>query len=112
MNWLISILQKEARGRRFNTGDGVRFLTTPRKGKGSTVLMPDFRKGRVTEWNRETNRYSVDTGGEQPESHDVHPRNMIADGFKGVLEPTIPIPETPPAPAPEPSSVPPEGVVL
>lgn len=98
MNWLVSVLQKEARRRRFNLGDGVRFLTTPRRGKGNTVLMPDFRKGKVKDWNRETNRYLVDTGGDIAEEHEVHPRNMMADSFQ-----SSPVPA--PALAPEPLDV-------
>lgn len=99
MNWLVTILTKEARRRRFNPGDSVRFLTSPRKGKGSTVLMPDFRRGKVREYDRTTNRYRIETTVDDiMEEHDVHPRNMMADGI------------APLAPAPEPTVMQ-EGVI-
>lgn len=82
MNWLVTILTKEARRRRFNPGDSVRFLTSPRKGKGLTVLMPDFRKGKVRDYDRTTNRYRIETTVDDiTEEHDVHPRNLVADGI-------------------------------
>jgi hypothetical protein len=81
MNWFITILSKEARRRRFNPGDSVRFLTSPRKGKGSTVLMPDFQRGKVRDYNRTTNRYHVETAVDDLiHEHEVHPRNLLADG--------------------------------
>lgn len=80
MNWLANMLQKEARGRRFNPGDSVRFLTTPRRGKGRTVLMPDFRRGKVKDYDRASNRYKVETSEDElVEEHDVHPRNLMSD---------------------------------
>jgi hypothetical protein len=93
MNWLVTVLQKEARHRRFNPGDRVRFLTSPRKGRGQTVLMPDFGRGRITNYDRITNRYRVQTDGDPAEEHEIHPRNLMHDGLRPASEPVAPAPE-------------------
>lgn len=80
MNWLVGILIKESKKRRFFAGDKVRFLTTPRRGKGSTVLMPDFQRGVVIDYDRASNRYTVETVTETGvQINKIHPRNLMAD---------------------------------
>lgn len=87
MNWLINILQKEARGRRFRQHDRVRYFTAPRSGKGKVVLTPNFGRGRVVDWNGENRRYVVHTDGE--EQIEVHPRNIMPETFGRDAEPAV-----------------------
>jgi len=80
MNWLVTHLLKEARGRRFNIDDKVRYFTDQRKGKGKgVVLTPAFNKGTVVNYNNEDRRYQVRN--DKNEVVDVHPRNLIPDSF-------------------------------
>jgi len=105
MNWLVNILQKEARYRRFNPGEVVRFLNAPRKGQGSTVLMPNFGRGKITDYDRASNRYRIQADGEQAEEHNIHPRNVMHDSFR-----SAPAPEQ--SLAPKPMEVPQGEAVL
>lgn len=80
MNWLVTQLIKEARGRRFNVDDKVRYFTDKLKGKGKgVVLTPSFTKGTVVDFDNEARRYRVRN--DQNEIIDVHPRNIIPDSF-------------------------------
>jgi hypothetical protein len=79
MNWFIEHLIKEARGRRFDTDDRVRYFTDKRKGKGSVVLTPSFSKGTVVNYDRDSRRYKVKN--DKDEMIDVHPRNIVPDSF-------------------------------
>jgi hypothetical protein len=80
MNWLITHLIKEARGRRFRAQDRVRYFTDTRKGKGrGIVLTPSFNKGTVVDFDGEQRRYKVRN--EAGEILDIHPRNIIPDSF-------------------------------
>lgn len=80
MNWLITQLIKEARGRRFNADDKVRYFTDKLKGKGKgVVLTPSFAKGTVIDFNNESRRYRVKN--DRDETVEVHPRNIIPDSF-------------------------------
>lgn len=94
MNWLVTQLIKEARGRRFNANDKVRYFTDKLKGKGKgVVLTPSFTKGTVVNFDNEARRYRVRN--DQDEIIDVHPRNIIPDSF--VRTPASSIPEALPA---------------
>lgn len=96
MNWLVIQLIKEARGRRFNADDKVRYFTDKLKGKGKGVILtPSFAKGTVVEFNNEARRYKVRN--EKDEIVDVHPRNIIPDSF--IRSPISTIPESSPATA-------------
>lgn len=78
MNWLIDHLRKEARGRRFNPQDRVRYFTEGRKGKGrGVVLTPTFSKGVVLDFDSEKRQYRVKNNAD--EIIEVHPRNLIPD---------------------------------
>lgn len=80
MNWLVTQLIKEARGRRFNPDDRVRYFTDKLKGKGKgVVLTPSFAKGIVVDYDNEARRYRVKN--DKDEVIDVHPRNIIPDSF-------------------------------
>lgn len=80
MNWLVTQLIKEARGRRFNPDDKVRYFTDKLKGKGKgVVLTPSFTKGTVVDFDNEARRYKVRNN--KDEVIDVHPRNIIPDSF-------------------------------
>ncbi len=80
MNWLVIQLLKEARGRRFNVDDKVRYFTDQRKGKGrGVVLTPAFTKGTVVDFDNEARRYKVRNSAD--EVIDVHPRNIIPDSL-------------------------------
>ena len=83
MNWLINILIKEARHRRFRSDDKVRFFKTPRKGTGrGVVLTPSFGRGKVVDYDAESKRYRIkDDSGEDV---DVHPRNIMQDSISRV----------------------------
>lgn len=92
MNWLIGQLLKEARGRRFQPRDRVRFFTDTRKGKGKgVVLTPTFARGEVVDFNTESRQYSVKN--DNNEVIDVHPRNLIPD-FVGRI-PDLPMSSAP-----------------
>lgn len=94
MNWLVTQLIKEARGRRFNVNDKVRYFTDKLKGKGKgVVLTPSFTKGTVVDYDNEARRYRVRN--DKDETIDVHPRNIIPDSF--VRTPTNSIPKALPA---------------
>jgi len=81
MNWLINILEKEARKRRFTDGDRIRYWTEGRKGKGKgIVLTPNFAKGTVRGFNSETRKYIVED--ESNESSEMHPRNLMPETIK------------------------------
>lgn len=85
MNWLMTLLTKEAAGRRWKPGDKVRFFTAPRKGKGSVVLTPYFQKGRVRDFDSKNKKYKVETTDDDNnvvEEHDVHPRNLVASRIR------------------------------
>lgn len=87
MNWLINILVKEARHRRFKSDDKVRFFKTPRKGTGKgVVLTPSFGRGTVVEYDADAKRYKVknDTG----EDIEVHPRNLMPDSMSRDAQPS------------------------
>lgn len=77
MNWFIETLIKEARGRRFQASDRVRYFTEKRKGKGSVVLTPSFSRGEVMDFNSDTRQYSIKN--DNNEIVEVHPRNLIPD---------------------------------
>ena len=78
MNWLISHLTKEARGRRYQEKDRVRYFTENRKGKGrGVVLTPSFSKGTIESFDSDSRRYKVRN--DQDEIMDIHPRNLIPD---------------------------------
>ena len=80
MNWLITQLIKEARGRRFNVDDKIRYFTDKLKGKGkNVVLTPPFTKGTVVQYDNEARRYKVRN--DRDEVVDVHPRNIIPDSL-------------------------------
>ncbi len=103
MNWLVTQLIKEARGRRFNINDKVRYFTDNLKGKGKgVVLTPSFTKGTVVDYDNEARRYRVRN--DKDEMIEVHPRNIIPDSF--IRAPTSNIPEALPA-----MSGPPAGTV-
>ncbi len=92
MNWLIDGLLKEARGRRFNADDRVRYFTENRKGKGhGIVLTPSFSKGTVVEYDTDNRRYKVRNNAE--EIVDVHPRNIMTDIGSPVQVPALETPE-------------------
>jgi len=94
MNWLIDGLLKEARGRRFNVDDRVRYFTENRKGKGQgIVLTPSFSKGTVVDYDAESRRYKVRNNAE--EIIDVHPRNIMTDIGSPVQVPVMETPEVP-----------------
>lgn len=94
MNWLVTQLIKEARGRRFNANDKVRYFTDKLKGKGKgVVLTPSFTKGIVVDFDNEARRYRVRN--DRDEIIDVHPRNIIPDSF--VRTPANGIPEVLPS---------------
>jgi hypothetical protein len=95
MNWIVALLQKEARQRRFNPGDRVRYLTTPRKGTGTTVLMPNFGRGTVVDYDRSSNRYRVKSYGEDSQQENVHPRNLLADDLTPYMPRNREVSETP-----------------
>ena len=83
MNWLVSHLMKEARGRRFNPQDKVRYFTEGRKGKGrGIVLTPTFSKGTVVDFDPEKRHYRIKNNND--EIVDIHPRNLVPDGFSQV----------------------------
>ena len=89
MNWLLSHLIKEAKGRKFSPNDKVRYFTENRKGKGKGVILtPSFSKGTVVDFDSSNRRYKVKNNNE--EIIDVHPRNLIPDSIS--YRPT-PIPE-------------------
>lgn len=96
MNWFVQILQKEARNRRFNPEDRVRYFTGLRKGKGKGLVMtPPMSYGRVKHWDDVNRRYRiVDDAGLET---DVHPRNLIPDSFS---RPSNPGPVQAPSPTP------------
>ncbi len=80
MNWLIGHLMKEARGRRFDPQDRVRYFTEGRKGKGrGVVLTPAFSRGTVLDFDPEKRHYRVKNN--ENEIIEVHPRNLIPDGI-------------------------------
>jgi len=110
MNWLISHMIKEARGRRFNPQDKVRYFTEGRKGKGrNIVLTPSFSRGTVVDFDTEKRRYRVKNN--KDEVMDVHPRNIMPDSItpvniqKDIMQESI-VPE--PAPMSMPDSMTPE----
>lgn len=109
MNWLVTQLIKEARGRRFNADDKVRYFTDKLKGKGKgVVLTPSFAKGTVVEFNNEARRYRVKN--DKDEIIDVHPRNIIPDSF--IRSPASTIPESLPTIAePAAGAVAMEGII-
>lgn len=83
MNWFISYLIKEAKGRRFSPDDRIRYFTHNRKGKGKgVVLTPSFNKGTVVNFDGENRRYQVRN--DNDELIDVHPRNLIPDAVSRV----------------------------
>jgi len=80
MNWLITHLIKEAKGRRFRAEDRVRYFTDNRKGKGKgIVLTPSFNKGTVVDYDSDGRRYRVRN--ESGDIMDVHPRNLIPESL-------------------------------
>lgn len=80
MNWLVSVLQKEARGRRFKPNDKVRFFTDPRKGTGNNIILtPNFQRGQVLNYKEDNRRYVVVN--DSKEQFEVHPRNIMPDSF-------------------------------
>lgn len=95
MNWLIGHLLKEARGRRFESDDRVRYFTEKRKGKGKgVVLSPSFNKGTVVDFDRDSRRYKVKN--DRDEILDIHPRNIVPDSVSRQTPVNIPrIPEIP-----------------
>ena len=94
MNWLVTQLIKEARGRRFNIDDKVRYFTDKLKGKGKgVVLTPSFTKGTVVDFDNDARRYKVRN--DRDEIINVHPRNIIPDSF--VRTPANNLPEALPA---------------
>lgn len=95
MNWLINVLLKEARHRRFRSDDKVRFFKSPRKGTGKgVVITPSFGRGKVVDYNPDMKRYRIrDDAGEEV---DVHPRNLMPDSVTRVDIQTMPTPETVP----------------
>jgi hypothetical protein len=98
MNWLIRLLLKEARTRKFRPGDKVRFLTNPRKGTGrGIVLMPDFAKGEVLDYDSTNRSYRIrsDEG-----ELSVHPRNIVPESFSK----SAPMPPPTPIAAPVPEA--------
>ncbi|KKL09141.1 hypothetical protein LCGC14_2568850 [marine sediment metagenome] len=93
MNWLVTQLIKEARDRRFNINDKVRYFTDKLKGKGKgVVLTPSFTKGTVVDFDNEARRYRVKN--DRDEMIDVHPRNIIPDSIHA---PAVNIPKALPA---------------
>ena len=79
MNWLINILQKEAR--RFNPDDYVRYFLQNRKGRGrGIVFTPSFNKGRIVDFDPAAKKYRVLDEQEQTEVY-VHPRNLVPDSI-------------------------------
>ena len=90
MNWLVTQLIKEARGRRFNIDDKVRYFTDNLKGKGKgVVLTPSFTKGVVVNYDNEARRYQVRNNND--EVIEVHPRNLIPDSFIRTPASSIPV---------------------
>lgn len=78
MNWLENILIKEARSRRFQSNDRVRFFTEQRKGTGrNIVLTPNFQKGTILEYKPDTKRYVIQN--DKGETFEVHPRNAMPE---------------------------------
>ena len=103
MNWLIERLIKEARRRRFDVDDTVRFYMNPRKGKGrNIVLTPEFGKGKVVDFDSESRKYRVKTD-HDGQVIEVHPRNIVPESISpsgtNFVEPP-PVPEIVPL-APE-----------
>lgn len=81
MNWLIINLIKEAKNRRFQPNDSVRYFTEPRKGKGKgIVLTPRFSKGVVVDYDQPSHRYKIRTNNDG--IVDVHPRNIFSDSAR------------------------------
>ncbi len=79
MNWYISRLIKESRGRRFNVDDRIRYFTEGLKGKGKGIVVtPSFRRGKVVDYDPETKRYRVDNG---EDVIDIHPRNLVPESL-------------------------------
>ena len=94
MNWLINILQKEAR--RFNVDDYVRYFSQPRKGRGKgVVITPSFSKGKVLDFDPKMKRYKIFDEKKGKELL-VHPRNLVPDSIS-----RNEIPEISHAPEPE-----------
>jgi hypothetical protein len=101
MNWFIDYLIKEARGRRYDVDDRVRFFTRGLKGKGQgVVLTPSFSKGRIVDFDGESRRYRIQN--ENEEILEVHPRNIVPDSV-GRSAPSVPVISEPilEAPIPE-----------
>ena len=96
VNWLITHLLKEARGRKFNPQDKVRYFTENRKGTGKgVVLTPSFNKGTVVDFDQNSRRYKVKNN--ENAIVDVHPRNLIPESItqRTIIEsPTIQSPIT------------------
>lgn len=91
MKWLINILTKEARKRRFSPDDTVRYFTEGRKGKGrGIVLTPNFNKGTVVNYDSETKNYRI-RDSKTNEEMDVHPRNLMPE----IIKPSVPSLPTP-----------------
>jgi len=77
MNWFITVLQKEAKHRRYRTDDNIRYFTKGRRGK--VVLTPHFHRGKIKDFNSQTKRYTVQH--EDGTKADVHPRNIVPDSI-------------------------------
>ncbi len=93
MNWLINIMQKEAR--RFESGHTARYYTSPLRGKGLGVVhQPSFRRGKVLNYDSESRRYVLidDKSGEEVR---VHPRNMVPDSVSLKSDPMPEATESP-----------------
>lgn len=54
----------------------VRVLTHPRKGKGNIVLMPNYNKGEIVDFDSKKRRYIVKHEDGTSESH---PRNIFPE---------------------------------
>ena len=77
MNWLVNILQKEAR--RFNPDDYVRYFSQGRKGTGKgIVITPSFSRGKVIDFDQKMKKYKVLDERDNREVL-VHPRNLVPD---------------------------------
>lgn len=88
MNWLINIMEKEARSRRFRPSDRVRFFTEPLKGRGNGVVVtPRFEKATVVDYDSNEKKYRVKTDNET-EMY-VHPRNMVHDSAPARQQPAV-----------------------
>lgn len=86
MNWLINILQKEAR--RFSVDDRVRFYTGLTKGRGKGVVYsPSFTKGKVKKYDADNKRYVI-VDPNSGEEIMVHPRNLIPDSIRQMEPPS------------------------